>query len=67
MKRNEYRKKQEEEIELLKRTKVEEELRRAKIEGIMNIQPLAKGLPLHSSSFSDCVEGKAYNKKIQFA
>jgi hypothetical protein len=51
----------------LKRTKVEEELRRAKIEGMLNIQPLAKGLPLHSSSFSDCVEGKAYNKKIQFA
>ncbi len=66
MKRNEYRKKQEEETKLLKRTEVEEELRRAKIKGMLNIQPLAVGLPLHSSSFSNCVEGKAYNKKIQF-
>ncbi len=32
---------------------------------MLNIQPLATRSSLHSSSFSECVEGKAYNEKIQ--
>ncbi len=64
--RNEHRQKQEEEAELLKRTKVEKELRRTKKKGVLNIQLLAIRSPSHSSSFSKCVEGKAYNEKIQF-
>jgi hypothetical protein len=51
----------------LKRTKVEEELKRAKKEGVLNIQSLAVRSLLHSSSSSECAEGKAYNEKIQFA
>ncbi len=54
-------------MELLKRTKVEEELKIAKREGLLNIQSLTIRLSLHSSSTSKCVKGKAYNKKIQFA
>ncbi len=52
---------------LLRRTKVEQELRRAEKEGMLNIQPLTIRLPLHSSSSSKCAKGKAYNEKIQFA
>jgi hypothetical protein len=65
--RSEHIWKQEEEVELWKRTKIKVELRRAKCEGMLNIQPLAiRSLP-HSSSFSECAKGKAYNEKIQFA
>ncbi len=59
-------KKQEEETKLLKITEVEEELKRAKREGMLFIQPSAIRSPSHSSSFSNCVKGKAYNEKIQF-
>ncbi len=41
-------------------------LKRAKSEGVLNIQPLVVQLPLHSSSFSKCAKGKVYNEKIQF-
>jgi len=51
----------------LKRTKVEKELRIEKRKGVLNIPPLALRLPPHSSSSSECVKGKAYNEKIQFA
>jgi hypothetical protein len=34
---------------------------------MLNIHPLVVRLPPHSSSSSKCVEGKAYNEKIQFA
>jgi hypothetical protein len=54
-------------MELLKRTKVEEELKIAKREGLLNIQLLTIRSLLHSSSTSKCVKGKVYNKKIQFA
>ncbi len=51
---------------MLKKIEVEEELRRAMREGMLNIQLLAiRSLP-HSSSSSECAEGKAYNEKIQF-
>ncbi len=53
-------------MELLRRIKVEEELRRAK-KGMLNIQPLVVRLLSHSSSSSKCAKGKAYNEKIQFA
>jgi len=53
-------------VELLKRIEVKEELRRAEKEGMLNIQPLVVRLQSHSSSSSKCVEGKAYNEKIQF-
>jgi hypothetical protein len=42
-------------------------LRRTKHEGMLNIQPLVVRLLLHSSSYLECAEGKAYNEKIQFA
>jgi hypothetical protein len=52
-------------VELLRRIEVEEELRRAK-KWVLNIQSLVvRSLP-RSSSSSECVEGKAYNEKIQF-
>jgi len=50
----------------LRITKIEKELRIAKQEGMLNIQPLALKLPLHSSSSSECVKGKAYDEKIHF-
>ncbi len=53
-------------MELLRRTKVEEELRKAKHECVLNIQPLAVRSSLHSSSYLECVERKAYNGKIEF-
>jgi hypothetical protein len=34
---------------------------------VLNIQLLAIRLPPHSSSSLECVEGKVYNEKIQFA
>ncbi len=52
---------------MLKRTKVEEELRGIVRKGVLNIQPLDVKSSLHSSSFSKCVKGKAYSEKIQFA
>ncbi len=61
-------------MELLIRTKVkeelrriEEELRKAKREGMLNIQSLAIRSLSHSSSSSECAERKSYNEKIQFA
>jgi hypothetical protein len=56
----------EEEAKLLRRIKVEEELKRTK-KGMLNIQPFAIRLLPHSSYSLKCVEGKAYNEKIQFA
>ncbi len=53
-------------MELLKRTKLEKELRKAE-RRMLNIQPLAIRLLLHSSSSLECAERKAYNEKIQFA
>ncbi len=50
-------------MELLIITKVEEELKKAK-RRVLNNQPLAIRLSLHSSSFSKCAKGKAYNEKI---
>jgi hypothetical protein len=54
-------------VELLKRIELEEELRRVEREGMLNTQPLAVRSPLHSSSSLECVEGKTYKEKIQFA
>jgi hypothetical protein len=51
-------------VELLRRTKVEEELRKAERKGVLNIQPLVVRLPSHSSSSSECAKGKVYNEKI---
>jgi hypothetical protein len=48
------------------KTKVKEELRKAKCEGMLNIQPLIIRSLSHSSSSSECTKGKAYNEKIQF-
>ncbi len=62
--RSEHKQRQEEETELLKITKVEEELKRAEREGMLNIQLLVvRSLP-HSSPSLECVEGKVYNEKI---
>ncbi len=63
--KSEHKRKQEEEAKLLK-IKIEEKLRRAKREGMLNIQLLVIRSLLHSSSSSKCVEKKAYNEKIQF-
>ncbi len=65
--RSEHKQRQEEETELLKITKVEEELKRAERESMLNIQLLVVKSLLHSSSSLECVEGKVYNEKIQFA
>ncbi len=54
-------------MELLRTTEVKEELRKVEREGMLNIQPLVVRSPPHSSSFSECVERKAYNEKLQFA
>jgi hypothetical protein len=51
----------------LRKTEVEEELRKVAKKGVLNIQPLDVMLSLHSSSSSKCVEGKVYNEKLQFA
>jgi hypothetical protein len=53
-------------MELLRKTKVEKEFRKVECEGMLNIQPLVIKLSLHSSSSLECIEGKAYNEKIQF-
>ncbi len=42
--RSDRKQREEEEAKLLKRTKVEEQLRRAKREGVLNIQPLVERL-----------------------
>ncbi len=62
----EHKQRQEEEVELLKKIEVDEQLRRVEKGGVLNIQSLAMRLPPHSSSSSKCVERKAYNEKIQF-
>jgi hypothetical protein len=61
--KSEHRQRWEEEAGLLERTKVEEELRKAK-KGVLNIQPLAIRSSLHSSSSLECVGRKAYNETI---
>jgi hypothetical protein len=62
--KSEHRQKQEEEVELLRKKEAKEELKRVKFEGLLNIQSLVvRSLP-HSSSFSECVEGKTYNEKM---
>jgi hypothetical protein len=53
-------------MEMLKRTKIEEELGRIK-RVLLNIHWLVVRSPLHSSSSSKCAEGKLYNEKINFA
>jgi hypothetical protein len=65
VKRSECKQRQEEEAKLLKRIKVEEELRKVEREGMLNIQPLVVRL-LHLSSSLECAEGKTYNEKMQF-
>ncbi len=50
-------------MELLKRIAIEEELRKVE-RGMLNMQPLAIRSSPHSSSSSECVEGKAYNENI---
>ncbi len=50
-------------MKLLKRTEVEEELKRTE-KGVLNIQPLVVRLLSHSSSSSECIKGKVYNEKI---
>jgi hypothetical protein len=51
-------------VELLRKKEAKEELKRVKFEGLLNIQSLVvRSLP-HSSSFSECVEGKTYNEKM---
>ncbi len=49
-KRSEHKQKQEEEVELLKKTQVEKELRITQREGALNIQQLVVRSPPHSSS-----------------
>jgi hypothetical protein len=63
--RSEHRQRFEEEVELLKRKEVEDELRITQ-KGVLNIQPLTIRSSSHSSSSLKCVEGMAYNEKIQF-
>ncbi len=62
MQRSEHRQKQEE-AKLLRITKVEKKLRRVE-RRVLNIQPLAIRVPLHSSSSSKCAEGNVYNEMI---
>jgi hypothetical protein len=54
-------------VELLRIIKVEKELKSVEREGVLNIQPLDVRSLSHSSSSSECEEGKVYNEKIQFA
>ncbi len=65
--RSEHTQRQEEEAELLRKTKVEEELKRVDREGVLNIQPLPIRSLSHSSSSLECAQGKVYNEKMQFA
>jgi hypothetical protein len=64
MQRSEHKWRQEVEVELLTKIDLEEELRRVKRKGVLNIQLLVIRSPSHSSSSSECVEGKAYKEKI---
>jgi len=54
-------------VKLLRIIEVEDKLKREKKERVVNIQPLTVRLLLHSSSSSECAEGKVYNENIQFA
>jgi hypothetical protein len=47
----------------LKKTEVEDELRKAE-KKLLNILSLVIRSPSHSSSFSECAERKAYDEKI---
>jgi hypothetical protein len=49
---------------IIEKKKVEEKLRRAKRENVLNIQLLVVRLLPHSSSSSECVEGKGYTEKL---
>jgi hypothetical protein len=51
-------------VELLKTTKVEEELRRVNKKRMLNMQSLVVRSPPHSSSSLECAEENAYNVKI---
>jgi hypothetical protein len=53
----------EEEVKLLRRTKVEKELKKTH-KGVLSIQLLVIKLSSHSSSSSKHAKGKAYNEKI---
>jgi hypothetical protein len=57
--------KEDEEVELLKRTKVKKELKIVE-RGMLNIELLVVRSSSHSLSSSKCVKGKTYNEKIQF-
>jgi hypothetical protein len=65
--KSKHKQRQEEEVELLGRTKVDEELKRVERKRALNIQPLAISSSSHSSSSSECAEAKEYNEKISFA
>jgi hypothetical protein len=62
--RSEHRLRHEEEAKFLRRTKLEEELKRAQREGVLNNQPLAVRLSPYSSSSLECAKGN--KEKIQF-
>jgi len=64
--KSEHKQRQEEEAKLLRKKEVEEELRRANSEGVLNIRALVVRSSSHSSSSLECVEGKTYNERIQF-
>jgi hypothetical protein len=64
--RSEHKQRQEEEVELLRRIELKEELKKVEREGMLNIQSLVVRSLSHSSSSSECVEGKMYNEKMQF-
>jgi hypothetical protein len=53
-------------VELLRKKKTKEALKRNKRDGVLYIQPLIVRSPLHSPSSLECEEGKAYNEKMQF-
>jgi hypothetical protein len=53
-----------EDVELLRRTEIEDELRRIKREEVLNIQPLVVQSSLHSSTSSKYAKRKVYNEKI---
>ncbi len=60
--KNDHKRKQKEEVELLRRIEVQKELKRVE-RGVLYIQSLVIRSLLHSSS-SKCAKGKGYNEKI---
>ncbi len=63
--KSEHKQKQEEEVELLIKKEIEEELRKAE-HGVLNVQLLVVKLLSHPPSSLEC-ESKMYNEKMQFA